>query len=79
MVKFGRTDPECDFEDLARHRREGTVAPLLRTIEGWLRAERDGKRRRGVKVVEEAEGRAEELRGLTGNGYLSGRFNNGFN
>jgi hypothetical protein len=55
------------------------MAPLLRTIEGWLRAERDGKRRRGVKVVEEAEGRAEELRGVTGNGYLSGRFNNGFN
>jgi CCR4-NOT complex subunit CAF16 len=76
MVKFGRTD---DFPELLRHRTEGTVAPLLRTIEGWLRTDRDAKRARGVKLTEEAERTVDELRGAAGNGYLSGRFNGGFN
>ena len=56
------------------------MAPLLRTIETWLRADRDARRGRGVRVLETAERAGEnELRGATGNGYLSGRFNGGFN
>ena len=61
-------------------RGEKVVAPLLRTIETWLRADRDARRGRGVRVLETAERAGEnELRGATGNGYLSGRFNGGFN
>lgn len=77
LVKFGRAD--CDFPDFLAHRAEGKAAPLLRTIEGWLRAERDVKRGRGVKMTEDAERVVDELRGAAGNGYLSGRFNGGFN
>lgn len=76
LAKFGEVG---SFEDLAAHRAAGTVAPLLRTIEGWLRTEREGKRARGVKLTEDAERATDELRGATGNGYLSGRFNGGFN
>ena len=57
----------------------GTLEALLRTIEGWLRADRDAKRSRGAKMTETAERAGqEELRGATGNGYLPGRFNQGF-
>ncbi len=77
MVRFGRAD--TDFPDFLRHRAEGKAAPLLRTIEGWLRAERDAKRARGAKMTEDAERVMDELRGVAGNGYLSGRFNGGFN
>lgn len=57
------------------------MAPLLRTVEGWLRADRDRRKAKGLKVTEEAELVAKdgELRGATGNGYLPGRFNQGFN
>lgn len=80
MVKFGSaTKTECDFPELTKHREGGIVAPLLRTIELWLRAERDQKRSKGVKLTEDAERVVDELRGAAGNGYLSGRFNNGFN
>ena len=76
MAKFGE---EASFADLAAHRTAGTAAPLLRTIEGWLRAERDERRSRGCKMTEDAERAVDELRGPAGNGYLSGRFNAGFN
>lgn len=77
LVKFGRAD--SDFPEFLAHRAEGKAAPLLRTIEGWLRAERDTKRGRGIKMTEDAERVVDELRGAAGNGYLSGRFNGGFN
>ena len=76
LAKFGE---ESSFKELAAHRAAGTAAPLLRTIEGWLRAERDERRARGCKMTEDAERAADELRGPAGNGYLSGRFNAGFN
>jgi CCR4-NOT complex subunit CAF16 len=77
LAKFGQTT--SDFPDLLAHQKNGTVAPLLRTIEGWLRTERQAKKSKGIKVTEEAEMAKDELRGPAGNGYLSGRFNNGFN
>jgi CCR4-NOT complex subunit CAF16 len=80
--KFGRASSDarlCDFPELTKHREEGVVAPLLRTIEGWLREERNEKKAKGIKITEEAERVVDELRGAAGNGYLSGRFNNGFN
>ena len=76
MAKF---DAVASIADLAAHRAAGTPAPLLRTIEGWLRAERDARRAAGDKMTEEAERAIDELRGPAGNGYLSGRFNGGFN
>ena len=77
LAKFGRVDAFPDFVA----RREGkAVAPLLRTIEAWLRGDRDARRARGAKVTETAERAGEdELRGAAGNGYLAGRFSNGFN
>lgn len=77
MAKFG---PVESFPDLVARRKENAVAPLLRTIESWLRTDRDARRAKGMKVTETAERASEnELRGVVGNGYLSGRFNNGFN
>ena len=76
LAKFGPAD---GFAELLAHRASGEAAPLLRTIEGWLRAERDERRARGVKITEDAERAVDELRGPAGNGYLSGRFNAGFN
>ena len=76
LAKFGAVS---SFDDLRSRFTSGAVAPLLRTVESWLREEREVKRARGDKMTETAE-RAEldELRGAAGNGYLSGRFNNGF-
>jgi CCR4-NOT complex subunit CAF16 len=76
LAKFGPAD---GFAELLAHRASGQAAPLLRTLEGWLRAERDERRARGVKITEDAERAVDELRGPAGNGYLSGRFNAGFN
>lgn len=77
LAKFGAVS---DFPDLLERRSGGTVAPLLRTIEAWLRVDRNAKKAQGVKTTETAERAAQdELRGATGNGYLSGRFNNGYN
>lgn len=68
------------FPDFVARREEKVVAPLLRTIETWLRTDRDARRARGAKVTETAERAGEdELRGAAGNGYLAGRFSNGFN
>lgn len=75
LSKFGRVE---EFTDLQQRVKEGTVAPLLRTIESWLRAARDSKRKSGVKLTEEASMQVDELRGVNGNGYLSGRFNQGY-
>lgn len=76
IAKFGACD---DFPELVKHQKEGVVAPLLKTIEGWLRTEREDKKSKGMKITEEAERAVDELRGPAGNGYLPGRFNNGFN
>lgn len=76
LVKFGEAE---SFPELLAHRKNGTVAPLLRTIEGWLRQERDGRRKAGCKMSEGPDCAIDELRGPAGNGYLSGRFNGGFN
>ena len=76
LARFG---PAAEIPELLAHRASGEPAPLLRTIEGWLRAERDERRRRGCKMTEEAERAIDELRGPAGNGYLSGRFNQNSN
>lgn len=76
LVKFGEVG---SFSDLQERRAGGTVAPLLRTIESWLRTDRDAKKAAGGKVTEEPQYARDELRGVEGNGYLSGRFNNGYN
>ncbi len=76
LAKFGVVQ---DFPDLSDRRSAGTVAPLLRTIESWLRTARDAKIAAGRKVTERAEyDTVDELRGALGNGYLPGRFNQGF-
>lgn len=77
LAKFGKV---TDFPDLQERRKGGFVAPLLRTIESWFRVEREGRRKRGLKLTETAEREGhDELRGVTGNGYLPGRFSQGFN
>lgn len=78
MDKFG---PVESFAELQERRAASIVAPLLRTIEAWMRADRDRRREKGLKVTETAEREAieDELRGAGGNGFLSGRFNSGFN
>ena len=76
LAKFGKL---ADFPDLAERRAAQSPAPLLRTVEAWLRAERDARRARGAKKTEDADGAVDELLGPAGNGYLSGRFNGGFN
>ena len=73
LAKFGHV---TDFKDLQERRAGNNTAPLLRTIEAWLRAERTAKQARGVTILETAERAAlDELRGAAGNGYLSGRMN----
>ena len=76
LLKFGRVE---EFADLQDKFRSGTVAPLLRTIEGWLRSDRERRRAAGAKMTEVA-GALEEsnLGAVSGNGYLSGRFNAGY-
>ena len=78
LTKFGRAD---SFPELTERRAASTVAPLLRTIEAWMRADRESRRAQGLKITETAEQEAieGELRGAGGNGYLSGRFNAGYN
>lgn len=77
VAKFG---PVESFTDLVARRKENAVAPLLRTIESWLRVDRNIKKSKGIKTTETAERAGiDELRGPAGNGYLSGRLNNGFN
>lgn len=79
LLRFGRVE---EFPDLQDRFKSGTVAPLLRTIEHWLRSARDEKRKNllpGMKMTETADFTKDELRGeLSGNGYLSGRFNSGY-
>jgi len=76
LVKFG---PVADFPELAQRHAAGAAAPLLRTIEAWLREARAAKVAAGRAITETATGASDELRGeLTGNGYLSGRFNSGY-
>lgn len=77
MRKFAAVE---DILELRDNRHAGIVAPLLRTIERWFRDERAERREKGQKITEVAELAAvDELRGAVGNGYLPGRFNQGFN
>ena len=76
MPKFGAV---ADFPDFAARRAARDTSPLLRTVESWLRADRDRKAASGVSTTETAErAESDELRGAAGNGYLPGRFNQGF-
>jgi CCR4-NOT complex subunit CAF16 len=76
LLRFGRVE---EFADLQQRFRAGTVAPLLRTIEAWLREDRDARRAKGARMTEVAAALEESnLNELTGNGYLSGRFNAGY-
>jgi CCR4-NOT complex subunit CAF16 len=72
LARFGDI---ASYDDLAAARARGVVAPLLRTIETWMRKHRDERRAKGMSLLEKAAGGAvDELRGtVTGNGYLSGR------
>lgn len=75
IPRFGTID---SYEDLAQRRAAGVVAPLLRTIETWMRNDRDKRRAAGFPMLEKAAGVAvDELRGVGGNGYLSGRIGMG--
>lgn len=76
LVKFGTV---AEFAELQERRTAGIVAPLLRTIESWLRANRAEKAAAGRRLTENAGNSPDELRGTGGNGYLSGRFNQGHN
>jgi len=83
LTKFGKI---VDFEEYTSRRFNtlstggANVAPLLRTVEQWLRHDRQMSKDKGQSILETAERAAiDELRGAAGNGYLSGRFNNGFN
>ena len=76
LLKFGRVE---EFADLQEKFKAGTVAPLLRTIESWLRADRERRRAAGAKMTETAGALEESNLGeVAGNGYLSGRFNSGY-
>ena len=77
LTRFGAL---ADFPEFAARRAAGSAAPLLRTIEAWMRADREAKRAAGRKVAEAAagDGVVDELRGQAGNGYLPGWFNMGF-
>jgi len=71
LARFG---PVASYPDLVEKRAAGVVAPLLRTVEHWMRRHRDERRAKGLAVIEKAAGGAvDELRGAGGNGYLSGR------
>jgi len=75
LAKFGTITSFQDFQD---RRKAGIVAPLLRTIESWLREARQIKINAGMKITEQAEYDKEELMAASGNGYLPGRFNQGY-
>ncbi len=76
LLKFGTVE---EFKDFSDRRTAGSVAPLLRTIESWLRETRAQKKANGQRMTEIAGNSPDELRGTGGNGYLSGRFNQGHN
>lgn len=71
--KLPRFGPLDSYEDLSERLAAGTVAPLLRTIEAWMRKDRDARRARGLGKEKAAGAAVDELRGAAGNGYLSGR------
>ncbi|RYG51020.1 hypothetical protein EON67_04200 [archaeon] len=76
ILRTGKLLEDADFTGA---RTRGDPAPLLRTVERWFRSHRDMRLKRGEVVVEAAERAVDELRGELGNGYLPGRFNQGFN
>jgi hypothetical protein len=72
------------FPELAALRDGGTVNPLMRAIEIWFRQERAARVAASSVSKLPAEpaqlaNNQNELRGEFGNGFLPGRFNNGFN
>jgi CCR4-NOT complex subunit CAF16 len=72
--KLARFGAVADYPELADTRAKGIVAPLLRTIEAWMRRHREERRAKGLSLVEKASGGiVDELRGVAGNGYLAGR------
>jgi CCR4-NOT complex subunit CAF16 len=76
LKRFGKVE---EFEDLEGIRAAGSVAPLFQCVAHWLRSDRDAKRAAGKSVVEDIPPSVDELRGAAGNGYLPGRFSQGFN
>lgn len=81
MQRFG---PVEEYSDLTANQKSGVYAPLLRTVEAWMRGHRAATRAaQGGELAKEKAGRvnADELTGETGNGYLPGRFGGakGFN
>ena len=81
MQRFGRVE---EFEDLTVNQSKGVYAPLLRTIEAWMRGYRAAflARSGGVEEKEKAgKVQTNELTGELGNGYLPGRLGGarGFN
>ena len=72
--KLARFGSLAEYPELADTRARGIVAPLLRTVESWMRRHRDERRAKGLSILEKpAGGAVDELRGALGNGYLSGR------
>ena len=67
IASFG---PIADYPDLLERRASGNVAPLLRFIEAWMRAERASRIAAGGSPLEKAErvDKPDELRGEAGNG-----------
>ena len=70
LLRWGRVE---DFPELQSALAAGSAAPLLRTVEGWLREGRARKVAAGLSTLEKADGAVDELRGERGNGYLAGR------
>lgn len=48
--KLSKVGPMSSFEDYHELRKQNIVAPLLRTIEGWMRSDRKERKRLGFKV-----------------------------
>ena len=76
--KLARFGTVATYPDLMEKRSAGIIAPLLRTVEMWMRRYREERRAKGLVLTEKASGGAvDELRGAGGNGYLSGRMGAG--
>ena len=69
-----RCAPAGEVAELAAARASGAPAPLLRTVELWMRAHRDAVVAAGGSGKEKAGAvPLDELHGPAGNGYLPGR------
>jgi CCR4-NOT complex subunit CAF16 len=83
LKNFCKTEECAEF---VRRRKAGEPSPLLRTVEGWLRADRHGLPPADARddvdggVVSVGSGVDRSAYSVKdGNGWLPGRFNSGYN